>query len=347
MKKNTQVNRRGFLGAGLLAGSSVASWLTGCGGQKNLRKAGKRQPLDARFTYDIKAFEHTDPKLLLYTETAQIPTDFQEPKRITAGSNGTFWIGGDQAVKRLGADGKRHSTLTLAATPQALTVAEQDRLFVALKDHFEIYDTAGKLLQKSESLGPKTYLTGIAVAGDVIFLADAGNREVIRCDMTGKVIGRFGRLGGKDGTPGFLIPSPYFHLLIGGDGLLWVNNSGRHAVEAYTLDGKYEFSWGQPGMSIENFCGCCNPVYFTRLLDGRFVTSEKGLNRIKIYDQKGQFVGVVAGPEQLVKDREQAAKACANCNIGFGFDVACDSQGRVLALDPASRTIRIFSPQAT
>lgn len=347
MKKNTKVNRRGFLSAGLLASGGVASWLTGCGDQKGLRKTGERRPLDARFTYDIKAFEHTDPKLLLYAETAQIPTTFQEPKRITAGPNDTILVGGDQTVKRFGADGKLHSTLTLAATPQALTVADQDRLFVALKDHFEIYDATGKLLQKSESLGAKTYLTGIAVAGDVVFLADAGNREIVRCDTTAKVFGRFGRLGSKDGTPGFLIPSPYFHLLIGGDSLLWVNNSGRHAVEAYTLDGKHEVSWGQPGMSIENFCGCCNPVYFTRLPDGRFVTSEKGLNRIKVYDVKGQFVGVVAGPEQLVKDREQAAKACANCNIGFGFDVACDSKGHVLALDPATRTIRIFSPKTT
>ena len=99
-------------------------------------------------------------------------------------------------------------------------------------------------------------------------------------------------------------------------------------------------------MAVEGFCGCCNPVYFARRPDGKFVTSEKGLNRIKIYDAKGKFEGVVAGPEQLVKDRELAAKACVNCKVGFGFDVACDARGRVLALDPVARTIRVFTPKA-
>jgi hypothetical protein len=81
------------------------------------------------------------------------------------------------------------------------------------------------------------------------------------------------------------------------------------------------------------------------LPDGRFVTSEKGLNRIKIYDVKGKFIGVVAGTEQLVKDLELAKRACANCQIGFGFPVACDAAGRVLALDPATKDIRIFTPK--
>ena len=100
-------------------------------------------------------------------------------------------------------------------------------------------------------------------------------------------------------------------------------------------------------MAVEGFCGCCNPVYFARRPDGKFVTSEKGLNRIKIYDAKGDFEGVVAGPETLVKDLDLAKKACADCQVGFGFDVACDSAGRILALDPATKTVRVFTPKIT
>ena len=99
-------------------------------------------------------------------------------------------------------------------------------------------------------------------------------------------------------------------------------------------------------MDIAGFCGCCNPVYFTRRPDGKFVTSEKGLNRIKIYDPKGRFEGVVAGPDQLVKDLDLAKKACADCQVGFGFDVACDSSGQVFALDPATKTVRVFTPKS-
>jgi hypothetical protein len=327
MNQETKLNRRSFLGSagiGLLA-------LTGCSKQES------KPALDSRFTYDVSQFTHTDPAQLLYTEATAIPTGFTDPKCLAIGPGDTILIGGDQAVKTLDRTGQLQSTIPLNAKPLALH-ATGTRTCVALKDHLEIFEPTGKPVAKTDAIGEKTYLTGVADAGETIFLADAGHREIIRCDSTGKVLGRFGK-------PGFVVPSPYFHVMLGSDGLLWVNNPGRHQIEAYTLDGKFELGWGAVGMAMENFCGCCNPVYFTRRPDGKFVTSEKGLNRIKIYDVKGNFEGVVAGPDHLVKDLELAKKACANCQIGFGFDVACDSTGRVLALDPATKTVRIFTPK--
>ena len=340
MKDDTTFNRRSFLGAagtGLLA---LSGWLAGC--SKRSGKSGK-PPLDSRFTYDVSQFEHTDPALLLYRESPPIPTGFDDPKCLAVGPDNTIYIGGDRSVKRLEPDGQLQSAIPLAAKPLALS-ATGARLCVALKDHLEIFDANGQPLIVGEPLGDKAWLTGVADAGETIFLADAGEREIIRCDANGKVLGRFGH--SVDGNPGFVIPSPYFHVALGGDGLLWANNPGRHQIEAYTTDGKFELGWGTPSMAIEGFCGCCNPVYFARRPDGKFVTSEKGLNRIKIYDAKGRFEGVVAGPETLVKDLDLAKKACADCQVGFGFDVACDSAGRVLALDPATKTVRVFTPKS-
>ena len=338
MSEDAKVNRRSFLGtagAGLLA---LTGGLAAC--SKRAAKTGK-PVLDSRFTYDVSQFEHTDPALLLYREAAPIPTGFDDPKCLAVGSDNSIFIGGDRSVKRLDAAGQLRSTIPLAAKPLALSATEA-RLCVAFKDHLEILDASGKLLVVGEPLGDRTWLTGVADAGETIFLADAGGREIIRCDANGKVLGRFGHPG--DGNPGFVIPSAYFHVALGGDGLLWVNNPGRHQIEAYTADGKFELGWGTPSMAVEGFCGCCNPVYFAQRPDGKFVTSEKGLNRIKIYDAKGKFEGVVAGPETLVKDLDLAKKACADCQVGFGFDVACDSAGRVLALDPATKTVRVFTP---
>jgi len=335
MSGDENLNRRNFLGAVGLLG--LTGWLAGC--MKRSEKSEK-PPLDSRFTYDVSPFERTDPAQLLYRETAPIPTGFDDPKCLTVGPDNTILIGGDRAVKCLDPAGQLQSTIPLAADPLALT-ATAGRLCVALKDHLEIFDASGKLLVRCESPGEKTWLTGVADSGEAIYLADAGQREIIRCGPDGKVAGRFGHAG--DGNPGFVIPSPYFHVMIGGDGLLWVNNPGRHRIEAYTTEGRFELGWGAPSMAVEGFCGCCNPVDFTRRPDGKFVTSEKGLNRIKIYDVKGNFEGVVAGPEQLVKDLDLAKKACADCQVGFGFDVACDSTGRVLALDPATKTVRIFT----
>lgn len=306
---NSRIDRREFLTAGL---SLAAVSVTGCG-------KTEKPPLDDRFTYDVSAYMKTDPSLLLYAETGSFPTSFTEPKCLAVDGD-TILVGGDKVLKTFDATGKLLKTRELPALPHAVTTGG----LVAYKDRFD----------GSSSFGERSHLTGIAKAGDDIFVADAGNREVLRCDPTGKVLSRI---------KGFAVPSPYFDLLMGTDGLLWVVNPGKHRIEAYNPDGTKELSWGETSMNVEGFCGCCNPVYFARLPDGRFVTSEKGLNRIKIYSATGKFLGVVAGPEQLVKDLELAKKACANCQIGFGFPIACDTAGRVLALDPATKQVRVFT----
>jgi len=314
------MNRRTFLttsATGLLPG-----WL--------LKE--EKPPLDARFNYDVSAFTHTDPALLLYAETGRFPTGFNEPKCIAVTGN-SILVGGDRAIKTFDATGRQQSTIALPALPHAVTGTADGRICAAFQDHFQIF---GRRPATSESLGSRAHLTAIAQTGDNVFVADAGNREILRCDFDGKVVSRI---------TGFAVPSPYFDLLAGTDDLLWVVNPGKHRIEAYTADGNLELSWGETGMNIENFCGCCNPVYFTRLTDGRFVTSEKGLNRIKIYSATGKFIGVVAGVEHLVKDLELAKQACTNCHIGFGFPVASDASSRILALDPATRDVRIFTPK--
>ena len=341
------MNRRKFIAAGAVGlGAATTGAVAGWFGAGSKRGKTDKRVLDARYTYDVSAFEHTDPALLLYEQTRLIAAGIQEPSCLAVGPGDMIFVGGDQSVKVLDKDGNLKSTLRLAERPHALAPSEDGRLFVAMKDHLEVLDRTGKSLVRGETLGDKTHLTAVAFSGKDVFVADAGNREVLRCDPgNGKVLSRFGKSAGNGDHPGFAVPSPCFDLMIGSDGLLWVVNPGRHRVEAFTLDGRFQRGWGTTALSIEGFCGCCNPVYFTQLPDGRFVTSEKGLNRIKIYDAEGKFQGVVAGPEHLVKDRELARKACANGQIGFGYDVACDSMNRVLALDPVGCRILIFTPK--
>ena len=96
-------------------------------------------------------------------------------------------------------------------------------------------------------------------------------------------------------------------------------------------------------MELEGFTGCCNPVNFAILGDESFVTCEKGLVRIKVYDPEGEFVGVVAGPEQLARGWE--ANICdvpAECQSG-GFDIAVGNNDEVLVLDTVNNIIRFFS----
>ena len=139
------------------------------------------------------------------------------------------------------------------------------------------------------------------------------------------------------------MPSPYFDLEIAPDGLLRVASPGRHRVEAYTFDGDFEFSWGNPSMRIDGFCSCCNPVNFAILPDGKFVTCEKGLPRVKIYDTDGNFESVVAGPESFAENwRVCTLNGSSNCQTG-GLDVAVNSQGNVLVLDPVESVVKVFT----
>jgi hypothetical protein len=84
-------------------------------------------------------------------------------------------------------------------------------------------------------------------------------------------------------------------------------------------------------------------VNFALLPDGQgYVTCEKGLTRVKVYDSGGDFVGVVAGPEEFAEhDRRTSATDVSPSLIGL--DVSVDSKGRVLVLDPALSEVRIFT----
>jgi len=112
--------------------------------------------------------------------------------------------------------------------------------------------------------------------------------------------------------------------------VLWVTNPGRHRVEAYAFDGSPRESFGESGAAIEEFCGCCNPTHLALLPDGRLVTSEKGLPRVKVMRPSGELDCVVAGGERL------AAGV-------VGLDLATDAAGRVLVLDPKQRAVRVFA----
>jgi hypothetical protein len=98
-------------------------------------------------------------------------------------------------------------------------------------------------------------------------------------------------------------------------------------------------------MRVDLFCGCCNPVYFKLAPSGEFLTSEKGLARVKVYSASGEFKGVVAGPETLVADKDLAKRACNDCRLGGAFDVACDDKSRVFVLDPFRQSARLFTPR--
>ena len=315
----------------------------------------KGSGLGKEFTFEIDTY--IDPNLILYEESAQpISTAFAASSAVAVGPNDCLYVAGDKAIKVFSENGSLLATMELAdkpagagaGKPRSLAVSDDGKVYVGMPGRVEVYDGQGNQLASWDSLGRDAVLTSIAVSKTDVFVADAGNRIVLHYDTTGKLINRIGGkaapVGGEDrNVPGFVIPSPHFDLAVAKDGLLRVVNPGRRRIEAYTLDGDLEFWWGESSVAVEGFCGCCNPVNFALLPDGGFVTCEKGLVRVKVYDSEGRFVGVVAGPDQLIEAGQ--ARICEfpeQCQAG-AFDVAVDSKGRVFVLDTIKNLVRVFS----
>ncbi|MBN1442652.1 MAG: hypothetical protein JXA90_08085 [Planctomycetes bacterium] len=286
-------------------------------------------PLSSEFIYDVSRYTAIDPALIEYEPAGRIETGLEVVRAVAAGPNDRVLVAGDQAVAILDRRGGERGRLECSAPPRCLAVAPGGGIHVGLRDRIETRGAGGELLSIGESLGPRTLLTSIAVAGGDLYAADAGERTVWHLRVSGEKIGRIGDRSEETNAPGFKIPSPFFDLAMAPDGLLRVVNPGRHQIEAYNPDGTMELAWGKASFRIDGFIGCCNPVHIAILPGGEFVTSEKGAPRVKLYDSQGEFRCVVAGPQQLGAD-------------GAARDLAVDREGRILVLDPPTRSVLVF-----
>jgi virulence-associated protein VagC len=278
--------------------------------------------------------ETIDPALIHYRQSAEISVAITGPHALAVGPDGRIFVGGQRVIEIFDARGAKIREISLDYDPRCLALAGAQakypgRIYIGAADRVMVLDPHGKPREAWDKLGEKALPTSIAVGENDVFLADAGNRIVWHYDADGKLINRIGAADRARRIPGFFITSPYFDLAVGRDGLLYVVNPRALRLEAYTGDGDLEFFWGKGSPGIEGFFGCCNPAHFALLSDGRFVTAEKGLPRIKIYSPQGKFECVVAGPEQFPS---------------IAADVAVDQRDRVLVLDSEKNRVLIFEP---
>jgi len=277
--------------------------------------------------------EKIDPALIHYKQTGEIRVSLKQPHALAVGPDGRIFVGGDKAIQVFDSNGSKTAEIKLEYEPRCLAVGGTEhkypsRIYVGAADRVEVLDADGKPAGSWDKLNEKALPTSIAVGENDVFLADAGNRIVWHYDTDGKLINRIGEADRARKIPGFFITSPYFDLAVGRDGLLYVVNPRALRLEAYTFQGDLEFFWGKGSPSIDGFFGCCNPAHFAVLSDGRFVTAEKGLPRIKIYSPQGKFECVVAGSEQF---------------SSTAADLAVDQHDRILVLDSDKNRVLIFS----
>lgn len=286
--------------------------------------------------YDQSQIRKVDPSLIRYRQAGRVPTLFKAARGLAVGPQDRIYVAGDAGVRVFEPDGKRVAEFETGGEPGCLAVAADGTVFVGLVDHIEVYDAAGKRSAAWPGPGPGTLLRSVAVQDDRVFAADAGNRVVLCYDRAGALVRRIGKRNvppgastGDEEEGFFLRNNEYFDLAAGPDGAIWVANAGRFRLERWTSDGQLKWWWGAGSTKVQDFFGCCNPAHFAMLPGGGFVTSEKGLLRVKTYSPEGVFDAVVAPPTDF---SEEAGT----------LDVAADSRGRVLVLDPSAGEVRFY-----
>ena len=291
------------------------------------KKAGKN--IENPYEYNVDEFRKVDSTLILYRETASFPVNVSKPRGIAV-SGAEIVVVAEKMLLKYDYSGKELFRKETPDTTECVTIDLNNEIWVGTRHSVALFDQGGTLLKRWNSFGDRSVITSLAVSGENVYVADAGNRIVYHCNTKGQILSKIGEKDEHLGIPGFVIPSPYFDLALDDSQLLWVVNPGRHTFENYNSDGSLRTSWGETSFKVEGFSGCCNPAHMAIANDNSFITSEKGMPRIKLYDQHGQFRGVVASPDMF------------ELNSAIAPDVAVDDQHRVIALDFERQQVRIF-----
>ena len=282
------------------------------------------------FAYDVTEFKNVDSTLIHFKETKNFKIGFDEPAAIIIEAD-KIYLAGDNKLQVIELSGNLLSEIGLSGKPKTLEVANEN-IYIAVNNQILVYNQDGALLKEWKPVGENSIITAISAIDNNVYVADAGKRKVYKYSTEGDLLLEIDGKADEGVLHGFIIPSGFFDLDINPDGDLWVVNPGMHALEQYTAEGQLREHWNNTSMMTEGFSGCCNPAHFTFLPDGRFVTSEKGLVRIKTYKPSGEFEGVVAAPVKF-KDEGRAP------------DIATDSKGNIYALDFDKKMIRVFEPK--
>lgn len=256
-----------------------------------------------------------------YFETGKIFTAFEVPRGFTIGPEGRLFVVGDKALHIVNPEGQ-YTEQKLDGKPGCVALSKDNLLYVGMGDHVVVLDNCGRWQATWDSLPEGSLLTSIAIHEDDIWVADAGMKTVHHYDKKGNLLGE---LGNK-----LVVSSPHLDVAVATDGRVWIVNPGMHRLEEYGGEGNLLRSWGVFNAELAGFTGCCNPTDFAFLPDGRFITAEKGIARVKVYLPDGTLEALVAGPDDFAPG-------------DVGLDVAADASGRIFVLDPLARNVRIFS----
>lgn len=325
--------RRAFVaGAAKLFGLGTlgAAGLSGCDEGGSRRPAGD---VPEAYRYDVSKLAEDDGGLPRWQAVERVPTPCAGARAITR--KGWPAVGHRSRIVLVDGQGKQRFDWPTPEAVTAVAFSDDAGYLVAGGNRVHHYSGDGGLIESWTVGDARSHVTSIASVGDDLFVADAGRRAVSRY-----------RAGDRVWTiEDFHVPSPYFDLAIEGQ-TLWVAHTGRHRLEAYNFTGELQRHWGKAGMAIDGFCGCCNPCHFVVRSDGRFITSEKGLHRVKLCSAGGEVEQVIATAADLDMDVNAPMPRPGEAAVPAGPLVADLGVEGVAVFVPATGVLHRFVPPA-
>lgn len=303
-----------------------------------LALADKRREPGPSLRFDAAPFAADEAAKVNFRQADRFPAGVAKPSALARGRGGRMFVAGEDAVVAMDANGKETARYAVKGTPGCLAEAPDGRIYLGMRDHVEAIDPKGAPVAAWPALDGQAWITALAADEQNLYVADAGNRVVWRFDHAGAMLNKIGERK-PGGDAGFVVPSPYFDVLLDPSGALWVVNPGRHGFEHYRPDGELISSWYRPGINAEGFCGCCNPIHAAYRSDGSVATMEKGLNRIKVYTPEAKLAGIVATADML----GAPADAATSCQLETPvLDIAVDEQDRIWALHGPWQAVLVY-----
>lgn len=241
---------------------------------------------------------------------------------VCVSQSGIVYVGGSSFVSSYDESMKLLWTVSVEH-PVTAVACSGDSVFAALTDLILVISKDGKQLNEFGPYEKNAIITSLAAGRDFIAIADAGNRTIYLIDKGGEVKKMIGRNDNQ-----FVIPSAYFDVSFNANNELYAANTGHRRIERRSVEGSLEEYFGEPGTAANAFCGCCNPAHFTSI-PGGFVTAEKGINRIKILNSKGEFVEFVTARNDFTPS--------------VPLDIASADGKKIYAANPANSTLYIYT----
>jgi hypothetical protein len=236
---------------------------------------------------------------------------------------------GDGEVRAFEPNGDFIRNWRAPAGAQCLTVGQENQIYFGLMGRVEIYSAIGNRIGGFAVVDGNhaANITSIKISEAEILVADAAARFIRRLDSNGKQTGDIGTQGK---VRGFMLPNRSLDFDVSPSGVIFAADSGRHRVSSWTLSGSPIGYFGKFGhTNPQDFVGCCNPVNLAIAPDGKIVTAEKVIARLKVYDPSGKILALI-GPEHF-------DPKCVHLHL------AVDSKDRILVADPMRRELKIFS----